>query len=1071
MNPREPIGYALPRFSVTKPVTVSMILLAILVVGYIAYRRVPLALFPEGMENNALYVWVQYANATPRDIEEKIARPLEDIIGTVPNVKKVNSYSSNGFCSVRIEFQHGTSLRTAYAHVSDRMDRVKPSLPNDVDRINVRRWDQSDIPIMALVAGVPADMDDAYYRIDNFVKPALQRIEGVGNVEIWGIQTRNVFIDLIEERLRAHRIDVAAMINTLRNQNFALSGGYVMEGGRKIYVRSLGRLESPEQIGALVVDRERRLRLSDVANVSLRVPKRDWMFRVDGKPAIGMEITRDSTGNIERISREVRETLAQLGAMPQLASIKFNVFWDQGHYVKEGIQNLQSSGLWGGLFAATILYIFLRAPRMTAILTLSIPLSLLCTLIVLYFTGWSLNMATMMGLLLSVGMVVDNSIVIVENICRHRQEGREAMVASIGGAGEVALAVVMSTLTSVVVFLPLMLMKAEGDFSFWMLRIGIPVIVSLLASLLIALVFVPLAAQRLSRGHEHRELRVLQWLRGVYLRALRWVLAHRLNAALLVLLAGTTPWLPFKNNRLTRPVGGGGGPNENTMWMYFELPSGSTFEDADVFFTKVEKFMQLNSARYNFERIETRFRYNWGRFQMKFKDDPNTEWYAYAWDSLLKKMKFRPAAMDGIAIEKDFREKFPLPPGITMRTNQRGSTPGPQDSNLYLSLYGEDTGILMDLAAEAARRLRTIPGLISVDTDTERGGNELRIQLDRDSARRLGVEPQAVSSNIAYAMRGLEVGRYYAPDGRELRITAQLGEVDRAGIDDVRGMTFRTDSGVDVPLETVAELHVARTLGQIQRENRQTILRVVARAPRGDSSKLFQAIDKAMEGFEMPHGYRWDKGGGGFRVDENEGERTFAIILATTFVFLLMGLLFESFILPLAVIIAVPLAGLGVYWTLFFTGTPLDVMAGIGIVVLVGVVVNNGIVLVDMTNRLRLEGRSRLDALLEAGRHRFRPILMTSLTTVFGLVPMALGNSKMIGMPYAPLGRTMIGGLIAATLLTLVVVPLFYTLLDDLREYAARIARSAFGRGAGGPVPAGAAAGVGRAAAHFEKTP
>jgi HAE1 family hydrophobic/amphiphilic exporter-1 len=256
---------------------------------------------------------------------------------------------------------------------------------------------------------------------------------------------------------------------------------------------------------------------------------------------------------------------------------------------------------------------------------------------------------------------------------------------------------------------------------------------------------------------------------------------------------------------------------------------------------------------------------------------------------------------------------------------------------------------------------------------------------------------------------------------------------------------------------------VARTLGQIQRENRQTILRVIARAPRGDSSQLFQAIDKAMEGFAMPHGYRWDKGGGFFRADENEGERKFAMILATTFVFLLMGVLFESFILPLAVIVAVPFAGLGVYWTLFFTGTPLDVMAGIGIVILVGVVVNNGIVLVDVTNRLRLAGKTRLEALMEAGRHRFRPILMTTLTTVFGLVPMALGNARMVGLPYAPLGRTMIGGLLAATLLTLVIVPLFYTLLDDLREYAGPIMRSAFGKRSSEPRVAGAAAGVGRA--------
>jgi HAE1 family hydrophobic/amphiphilic exporter-1 len=914
---------------------------------------------------------------------------------------------------------------------------------------------------MNLVAALPPEMDDAAYRLENFVKPALQRIEGVGNVDIWGIQSREVQVDLIDERLRSHRIDVATMVNNLRNQNFSLSGGYVYEAGRKVYVRSLGRFESVEEIGSLIIDPVQRLRLNDVATVSYRLPKRDWMFRVDRQPAVGIQITRESTGNIERISREVRATLADLKNVPQLTGIRFNVYFDQGKEVRDAIDHLKEAGLWGGLFAAIIIYIFLRAPRMTAILTLAIPLSLLCTLVVLYFMGWSLNMATMMGLLLAVGMVVDNAIVIVENIYRHRQGGMEATSASVAGAGEVGLAVVMSTCTSVVVFLPLILMKNAGDFSFWMLRIGIPVIVSLVASLFIALVFVPLAAQQLSRGKQHAELRPITWVREHYVSALRWVLTHRLDMAVIVLLAMAT--LPFAKNNLARPQNYyyGGGNSDNVMPLYFDLPSGGTIEDADVFFTKVEALIQANAAKWTVERFETRFRYNNGRIQLKLRDDPNTEWYAYAWDSILKSVNLRKSGIDRLEIEKDFREKFPLPPGIKMRSLQSGA--GPQDAGMSISLYGEDTGTLLGLAEEAVRRLRTIPGLTSVDTDLERGGNELQIQLDRDRARRVGVNPQQVSSSISYAMRGQEIGRYYASDGRELRVFAQLSDADRAGLDDVRNMTFRTDTGVEVPLETVASLNVARTLGQIQREGRQTILRVTARAPRTDSRKLFEAVDKAMEGFEMPHGYRWDKGGYSGQISEQDQAMQFALYLAVTFVFLLMGLLFESFVLPLAVIIAVPFALLGVYWTLYLTKTPLDNMAMIGIVILVGVVVNNAIVLVDMANRLRAAGKSRFDALMDAGRHRFRPIMMTTLTTVSGLIPMALGNSKINGMPYAPLGRTMIGGLLASTLLTLVIVPLFYTLVDDLREYWSGIMSSAFTGRDKTPEGSGAAAGVGRA--------
>ena len=1070
---REPATYAIPRFSVHRPVTVVMILLTMLVVGFIAYQRIPIALYPEGLEGNQLYIFTSYPNASPRDVEEKVARKIEDIVGTVPGVKRVYSSSRSGNCFVRVEFQTGIDLRSAYAQLSDRIDRVKPQLPEDVDRVDIRRFDQNDRPMMNLVAAVPADMDDAAYRMENFVKPALQRIEGVGNVDIWGLQSRQVQIELIDERLRSHRIEPAQMIATLRGQNLTQSGGYIFEAGKKIYVRSLGKFESAEQIGSLIIDPQRRLRLRDVATVSFKMPSRDWMFRVDGKPAIGVSITRESSGNIERISRAVRETMKEWASTPQLAGMRFEVFFDQGKEVREAIWNLEEAGLWGGGFAALIIFVFLRTIRMTGILTMAIPLSLLCTIVVMFFMGWTLNMATMMGLLLAVGMVVDNAIVIVENIYRRRQEGMEASAASVNGAGEVGLAVVMSTCTNIIVFLPLMLMGGVGEMAFWMLRIGIPVMVSLVASLFIALVFVPLAAQRLSRGRHHEELKPVRWLRARYVTALGWVLNHRVNATLLVLIAAGFTWRYYSTTPLVRPnyyqgLGGWGG-GTSSMWMYFELPSGGTLEDADVFFRGFEKFLQGNKDLYNVERVETRFRYNNGQVQLKFREDPNKQWYRSAWNSFMVWGGWRKLPMDQVAIEAHVRENFKFPPGVMPRSFQRGAS-GPQDASMSIALYGEDTTTLIALADEAVRRLRLIPGLVSVETDMERGGQELQVQLDRDRARRLGINPQAVQTNISNTMRGSEVGRYNAPDGRELRVYAQLGDVDRAGLDDLRSLTFRTDADVEVPLEAIANLNVAKTLSQIQREGRQTIIRVNARAPRVDSRSLFAAVDKAMEGFDMPRGYRWDKGSY-YNPNESDAQMQFALWLAVLFVFLLMGILFESFVLPLAVIIAVPFAFIGVYWMLHLTGTPFDNMARIGVVILVGVVVNNAIVLVDMANRLRAAGQDRFAALIDAGRHRLRPILMTTLCTVTGLIPMALGESKIGGLPYSPLGRTMIGGLIVSTILTLVVVPLFYTLLDDLREHAARVMASAFGRGgAAGPAGAapdgasgGAAAGVGRA--------
>jgi len=1045
---REPATYAIPRFSVRRPVTVLMILLTMLVVGFITYSRIPIALYPEGYEHTRLYVNASYPNASPRDVEEKISRKIEEAIGTISGVKRISSYSNRSFSSVTVEFQTGTNLRDAYARLSDRMDRVKPNLPDDVDRIYVYRYDQNDNPMMNIVATLPPGMDDAAYRLDNFVKPALQRIEGVGNVGIWGIQSREIYVELIDERLRSHNIDPSQMVSLLRGQNFAQSGGYVVEGGKKIYVRSLSRFESAEQIGQLLIAPDRRLRLNDVAKVSFRLPRREWVYRVDGAPAIGIQITREANGNIERISREVRATLLNLQKQPQLAGFEFDVFFDQGKEVREAIANLEEAGVWGGIFAALIIYFFLRAPRMTGILTLSIPLSLLCTLMVLFFMGWSLNMATMMGLLLAVGLVVDNAIVIVENIYRHRQNGIEATAASINGAGEVGLAVVMSTCTSIIVFLPLILMGGAGEIPFWMLRIGVPVIASLIASLFIALVFVPLAAQRLSRGRQHPELRVIVWLRERYGRALRWVLRHRIETTLIAALLMFLSYESYKKSALSRPnysppLGSQG--SGRSMWLYFELPSGGTIERAEEFFSDFEAFVRSRAERYNVARVEARFRHSGGQIQLKFKEDPNKKWWSSAYHSFAVWMKWRTPPLDRFAIENDIKEGYKFPPGINARSLQRGGG-GNQDASMTLVLYGDDTTTLLSLAEEAIRRLRTIPGLMSVDTDSERGGQELQIQVDRDRARRLGINPQAIQSNISNTMRGSEIGRFNGQDGREMRVFAQLGDVDRAGLDDVRNMTFHTENNVDVPLEAIATLNVVKNIGQIQREARQTMLRITARAPRGDSRQLFEAVDLAMNGFVMPHGYRWDKGSYYNSGNQDQESMNFALKLAMVFVVLLMGVLFESIVLPFAVIIAVPFAFLGVYWMLHLTDTPLDRMAMVGIVILVGVVVNNAIVLVDMANRLRRSGKPRLEALLDAGRNRFRPILMTTLTTVSGLIPMAVGNAKMVGLPYAPLGRTMIGGLIASTLLTLVLVPLFYTFLDDLSEHVTRIFRSTLGK-------------------------
>ncbi len=965
---------------------------------------------------------------------------LEEAIAQVSRVKKIRSSAYSGGGNAQVEFQKGTDLQRAFAEMKDRLDRVMPEMPDEIEQLWIRRWDQNDIPIMegAIVFDTPKA--DARFLIDTYLEPAMRRVDGVGNVDIWGSRSREVLVELDQGKVRGHGVNVYDAVQSLRDQNLTVPGGWVIEGGKKIYARSVGRFQDVEEIANTIVDPEHQLRLDDIAEISYKRPKKDWVNRIDRKESLGFGITKASGANIVDVSYGVQQVMEELKSHAKLEGLSFKLFWDQGEQVTSAVHNLQNSGLWGGLFAALVLFFFLRAVRITLIITLAIPLSLLATITALYFIGWSLNMATMMGLMLSLGLVVDNAIVIVENIYRKRQEGIDPRMASVEGAGEVGLAVTMATLTTVVVFLPLILMSDEQEFSFWMLRIGLPVIVGLVASLLIALIFIPLAALKLATSNEKPELALIVWFRKYYVRLLRWILRNRLDAFVIALVLLASIQIPMEGMKRTDKQN----RNDSRMDLAFEMPSGQSLEQAEKFMNAVEDTVMVRKGEYNVDMLRTYFRRGWGRVTLFFVEEEDMEWYQVAWHDFGTTAGFiEKEYLDYKEIEKDIRKRLYLPPGITLRVNWENPE---QDARVNVSLYGEDTRVLIDLAEEVERRLESIPGLLSVNTDMDQGGTELQVRLNREQIQRYGISPQAISGNIAYALRGANVNKFHTDDGREVDIRVQLASYDRQNLQDLRNLTFAAGGDREVPLESLASIYVERTLGRIRREDRQTMLNVSARATKDQAKELFAQVDQVMQGFEMPRGYRWDKGTRFVRLEEQDQSQMFAVIMSVTFVFLLMGVLFESFVLPLSVIISIPFSFLGVYWMLYLTDTTFEIMSMIGSVILIGVVVNNAIVLIDLANRLRSEGKSRFDALVEAGQHRFRPILMTTFTTAFGLIPMAAGNSAMVGIAYAPLGRTMIGGLLASMVLTLMLVPLFYTFFDDFREVMQKIIASAFGK-------------------------
>jgi len=1024
----------LPNFAIKRPITVIMTLVALIVVGYIAYSQIAVELFPAGFNPPFLGVWVPYPNSNPQEVEEQIAKPVEEQIQTISGVKNIRSYSSQNGCWSFIEFVQETDMDLAFAHLQDRMDRVKSEIPADIERVYIRKWSNDDEPILVAVFIEKEPQNDSYFLIEQFVQKPIQQIDGVGNVEIWGADEKSILIHINQDRVKSNKVNLYEVIQKLRSDNFAISSGYVSEGGRKIYVRSVGKFRTIEEIRNLPLGRP-NLYLKDVAEVKYDIPEQRWINLMDGKPAIEIGVFKESMANtVELCERLKNEIHNELENDPRLAGFEIFILFDQGEYITESIQNLQKAAMWGGLFALMVLYFFLRRLKMTLIVNLAIPLSIMITLIVMYFSGWTLNIITMMGLMISIGMVVDNSIVVLENIYRQRALGvTDNKEAALWGTSEVGLAVSMATMTTVVVFLPLILMNDEIGFRFFMLRIGLPVIISLIASLFVSMVFIPLAATRFASHRKVEEAVVITRVNQLYGRLLSWSLKHKVETfVILIMLVISMQWASSKIESVEFLQG-----NINDFRIFFEMPDNYTLDDTQQILKTVEDTIRVKEKEYGIRTISTRFRNNWGRINVFLHKQRQKEWYEILYHSMLSTLDlYKPDVMEREDVIADVKERIPEFAGVTFRTTWRHETG--ESGSISLMLYGDDSGKLKILGKEVERRLHSLEEILSIETDSEKGTDEIHLQIKRDQAKKYGISPDVIAGTIQYAVRGIPLPKYQTEE-KEIDVNIQLREEDRQNLYQLKNLTFFTPNGREVPLDAVADFSIVKGFGEIHRENGKTSLGINATVLQEHMGTIYQKVDQVMDGFEMPYGYSWSKGRGFDRMESSGESQMFAVYLSITFVFILMGILFESFVLPLSVIISIPFSFFGAYWMLYLTGTKMDLLSQIGFIILIGIVVNNAIVLIDLINRNRRSGMSRYDAIMDGGKHRFRPILMTAFTTIGGLIPMAVGGTQMIGIPYSPMGRTIIGGLLTSTIISLIAVPWAYTIFDDMRIYLKKL--------------------------------
>jgi HAE1 family hydrophobic/amphiphilic exporter-1 len=1008
----------LPAFAVQRPVTVIMAFVALCVLGVIAYSRIPLDMMPPGFNAPYIWIWVPYRNTTPLETEQRIVHPMEEQLATVGGIKNFESRASTNGGQVELEFHQSVDMADAYNQVVDRMERAMAELPDDVDRYWVFRWNPADEPKIWLGFTVPEEHEDPYPMVVQKIQRPLERIEGVGQVEIWGVDEKSVWVDFDREALSAYGVDLGSLIGRLRNDNFQLSGGRITDRGSLRYLRSLARFEDLDAMRDYPV--RSGLKLSDVAEISYRAEPDDTIHYINGQDAAVLGVTAESGANAVAMCRAVRDTLAELEVQPDLQGFTFFPLFDQGEQIEKSIHTLRDTALQGGFFALIVLFLFLREWRMTLLIAGCIPFSLLITVVVLYFTGGNLNLLSMAGMMIAVGMVVDNAIVVVETIFRSRQGGLGRKSAAIAGTAEVALAITLSTMTTMVVFLPIILMSEDAMFSFFMKALGLPIVWALGASLLVALVFTPLTTTFLERKRIVGDPRWIRWLSGRYERALSWVLAHRFDSMLgVIAIVVLTTQIPMKAVGCSEDNDG----EVSRFVVRYEIPA----------------VMSQTERLATVEAMEGMVRDNWAEWGVEFTRTRLREGRTSGWMQvqLFDKEEWPKEAMKRTEILADVRKKLPDLPGVRTRLGWGDDPMG--NRTLGVRLYGEETEVLERISQEVARRLEAQPAFLSGYTsdDTE-GSQEIRLAVDRDALTRYGLDASSVGGSLAFAMRGFDLPELW-DNGRDVNVKARFREDDRDDLETLLDFPVYAADGTPVPIRAITSAEVTRGWGSIHRDQRRTGLTVQVDLAEGvETDVAFGVIEATLNEFQFPRGYGWEQGNKFLEQQQSDDAQQLALILSVVLVFLLMGVLFESFILPLSVITTIPMALLGVYWTLYFTGTPLDLMAGIGLIVLIGVVVNNGIVLVDLVTRLRHEGVERTQALIQAGRRRMRPILMTAMTTFFGLLPMALGRSTFIDIPYAPLGRVVAGGLATATLLTLFFVPLLYTLLDDMRAASRR---------------------------------
>ncbi len=1037
-------------FSVDRPVAISMLIIAVVLLGMVALPKLRVDLYPD-MNLPYVLVSTNYQGASPSEVETLVTRPLESALATVSDLQEIVSWSEPGVSMIGIRLEWGSNMDQAALDIREKVDMVKGSLPSEVRTPQVFKMDPNSMPILSYTLS-GSDLSEMKRLAEDVIQPRMERISGVASVNITGGREREVKVVLEPAKLQSYGLTAGQIAQTIGSDNITGTAGSVIRGTNDLDLRVLGEYRSVQDIEniAVAIPGGGSVSLKDIAQIKNDFKKTTQVSYVNGRPSVGLSVMKETGGNTVQVANSVNALVAELqNELP--GDMKFDTVMDTSKFINDSIRSVVEHALAGGILSIIILYLFLRSFRSTLVVALVIPISVIATFSMMYFGGQTINLLSLGGLALGIGSLVDFSVVVLESIYRHRSSSTNILEAAKIGTSEVANAVTASAATQVVVFMPIVFVSGLAGILFG--PMALTVSFSHLAALFAALTLVPMITTRMLKVRVfdaeedtksgNRTLDMLhapaekfdkkyRQLEKKYSVLLNWALNHRKTV-----IAGTVGLFIAACIILVTAVGTEFIPqmDQGQISVDIELPAGSQLSETGNMVSKVEDLANGNvSTDLIFSQVGSG-----GMFAGLGAGNSNVATMQIKLKPLDDRTESTNEVMEGL------REELKHVPGAKFTVKAGGGEMGGAGAPISVRINGDDLDTLKQLGDRIADEIKTVPGTRNVFSSLDEANPELQVTVDRQRAGQYGITAGQILSSVRVAFDG-QVASRLKSGGDEIDVRLMFPENYRQDINNVYNIVINTPSGAKVSLRDVATVEVKSAPVSIYRYNQTRYVQVDAELLGRDLGSVNRDIQAKIDSMSLPPGYNIELGGQAADMAESFGDLGLAVIMAIALVYMVMAAQFESLFFPFVIMFSIPPTLIGVALGLLLTGHNLSVTAIIGYIMLVGIVVNNAIVLLDYVNTLRKRGISRDEALRKAGPVRLRPILMTTLSTVLALLPLAFGRGEG-AEGQAPMAVVVSFGLTFSTLITLILIPVVYSVVDDLSKKVVKRVSLMFGSG------------------------